>query len=103
MTEAIFTLKDDRKLSYAVYGPPDGKPVLYFHGTPSSRREILILKAYDVDFDAALYQAGIRLIAVDRHSLTTFYPQRNFLSFADDVVQLLNHFKIDKCPVMAWS
>lgn len=74
MTEAIFTLKDDRKLSYAIYGPDNGKPVLYFHGTPSSRREILLLKAYDIDFDAALFSSGIKLIAVDRHALTTFYP-----------------------------
>jgi pimeloyl-ACP methyl ester carboxylesterase len=103
MTEAIFTLKDDRKLSYAVYGPQDGKPVLYFHGTPSSRREILLLKAYDIDFDAALFRANIRLIAVDRHALTTFYPQRTFLSFADDAVQLLHHFKIKQCPVLCWS
>jgi pimeloyl-ACP methyl ester carboxylesterase len=103
MTEAIFTLNDDRKLSYAIYGPADGKPVLYFHGTPSSRREILLLKAYDVDFDAALFSAGVRLIAVDRHALSTFYPQRTFLSFADDVVQLLGHFKITQCPVLAWS
>jgi pimeloyl-ACP methyl ester carboxylesterase len=103
MTEAIFTLKDDRKLSYAIYGPEDGKPVLYFHGTPSSRREILLLKAYDVDFDTALFQSGIKLIAVDRHALSTFYPQRTFLSFADDTVQLLRHFKITQCPVLAWS
>lgn len=103
MTEAIFTLKDERKLSYAVYGPENGKPVIYFHGTPSSRREILLLKAYDIDFDATLFQAGIKLIAVDRHALTTFYPQRSFLSYADDVVQLLRHFNIQKCPVLCWS
>jgi pimeloyl-ACP methyl ester carboxylesterase len=103
MTEAIFTLNNDRKLSYAIYGPEDGKPVLYFHGTPSSRREILLLKAYDIDFDTTLFDAGIKLIAVDRHALTTFYPERNFLSFADDVVQLLQHFGIQQCPALCWS
>ncbi|RYF87024.1 MAG: alpha/beta hydrolase [Chitinophagaceae bacterium] len=103
MTEAIFTLKDDRKLSYAIYGPEDGMPVLYFHGTPSSRREILLLKAYDIDFDAVLFSAGIRLIAVDRHALTTFTHQRTFLSFADDAVQLLRHLNIQACSVLCWS
>ena len=103
MTEAIYTLKDNRKLSYALYGPANGKPVLYFHGTPSSRKEILILKAFGVDFDAVLFQAGLRLLAVDRHALSTFYPQRNFRSFADDVVQLLGHFRVTRCPVLAWS
>ena len=103
MTEGIFTLTDDRKLSYAIYGPENGQPVLYFHGTPSSRREILLLKAYNVNFDAALFSSGIRIIAVDRPALTTFYPQRTFLSFADDAVQLLRHFKIEQCPVLCWS
>jgi pimeloyl-ACP methyl ester carboxylesterase len=103
MKEAIFTLKNDRKLSYAVYGPADGKPVLYFHGTPSSRREILLLKSYAVDFDVVLFRQHIKLIAVDRHALSTFYPQRTFLSFADDVVQLLQHFNIQYCPVLCWS
>jgi pimeloyl-ACP methyl ester carboxylesterase len=103
MTEGIFTLSDDRKLSYAVYGPPDGKPVLYFHGTPSSRKEILILKAYGIDFDTTLFQAGIKIIAVDRHSLSTFHPKRTFLSFASDAAQLLRHFNIEKCPVLCWS
>ncbi|HUC82314.1 MAG TPA: alpha/beta hydrolase [Flavisolibacter sp.] len=103
MTEAIFTLKDDRKLSYAVYGPADGMPVLYFHGTPSSRREVLLLKAYQIDFDAILFRAGIKLIAVDRHALTTFSPNRTFLSFAHDAMQLLHHFGIEQCPVLCWS
>ena len=103
MREAIFTLDNDRKMSYAIYGPEDGKPVLYFHGTPSSRREILLLKAYDVDFDAALFSAGIKLIAVDRHALTTFYPKRTFLSFADDAMQLIRSFQIEKYSVLCWS
>lgn len=103
MTEAIFTLNDGRKLSYAVYGPEDGKPVLYFHGTPSSRREPLLLEAYGINVHELLQQAGIRLIAPDRHALSTFSPHRTFQSFADDALQLLQHFGIDQCPVLCWS
>lgn len=103
MTEAIFTLNDGRKLSYAVYGPENGNPILYFHGTPSSRREPLLLQAYGMDVHALLQQAGIRLIAPDRHAFTTFSPQRTFLSFADDALQLLQHFGIKQCPVLCWS
>jgi pimeloyl-ACP methyl ester carboxylesterase len=29
-------LSDGRTLGYAEYGRPDGTPILYFHGTPSS-------------------------------------------------------------------
>src|SRR5205823_4354777 len=102
MTEAIFTLKDYRKLSYAMYGPADGKPVLYFHGTPSSRREILILESYGIDTEALLTQCGLRIIAPDRHAFTSFYPKQTFNSFADDVVQLLDHLNISKCAVLCW-
>lgn len=31
------TLKDGRRLSYAQYGDPEGKPLFFFHGWPSSR------------------------------------------------------------------
>jgi len=30
-------LQDGRSLGFAEYGDPDGKPVFYFHGHPSSR------------------------------------------------------------------
>lgn len=103
MTEGIFTLKDDRKLSYAIYGPADGQPVLYYHGTPSSRREILLLKAYGIDFDALLFQCGIRLIAPDRGSLTTFDRERTFSSFAADSVELLQSLGVVQCGVLCWS
>jgi pimeloyl-ACP methyl ester carboxylesterase len=103
MTEGIFTLNDDRKLSYAIYGPADGKAVLYFHGTPSSRREILLLKYYDIDFNDLLHQLGLKIIVPDRGALTTYHPQRTFLSFAEDSVQLLQHLGITRCAVLCWS
>lgn len=103
MTEAIFALNDGRKLSYAVYGPEEGKPILYFHGTPSSRREPLLLEAYGINVHELLLQANICLIAPDRHALSTFSPKRTFHSFADDALQLLQHFGISQCPVLCWS
>lgn len=103
MTEAIFTLKDGRKISYAVYGPPSGEPVLYFHGTPSSRREILLLQAYGINVHHLLEQYGIRIIAPDRGSQSTYHPRRTFLSFAADSEQLLRHLGVKQCPTLCWS
>ena len=103
MTEAIFTLNDGRKLSYAVYGPEDGRPVLCFHGTPSSRREPLLLQAYGINLHDLLQQAGIRLLAPDPHALSTFSPERTFQSFAGDALQLLQQFGVSQCPVLCWS
>lgn len=103
MTEAIFTLNDDRKLSYAVYGPADGKAVLYFHGTPSSRKEILLLNLYGIDVDQMLGECGLKIIVPDRGALTTYHPQRTFQSFASDSMQLLRHLGIAQCAVLCWS
>ena len=36
-TSQTVTLKGGRKLGYAEYGAPEGRPVFYFHGFPSSR------------------------------------------------------------------
>jgi pimeloyl-ACP methyl ester carboxylesterase len=33
----ILRLPDGRRLGYAEYGDPDGKPVILFHGTLNSR------------------------------------------------------------------
>jgi pimeloyl-ACP methyl ester carboxylesterase len=35
----FLTLPDGRRLAYAEFGDPNGHPVLYFHGAPSSRLE----------------------------------------------------------------
>lgn len=37
------TLPDGRTLAYETYGPPDGHPVVFCHGTPGSRRSAAIL------------------------------------------------------------
>jgi hypothetical protein len=34
-----YQLSDGRMLGYAEYGAPQGKPLFYFHGWPSSRIE----------------------------------------------------------------
>lgn len=38
-TENTIKLRDGRTLGYAEYGDPNGRPVLHFHGFPSSRYE----------------------------------------------------------------
>lgn len=103
MQEAIFTLNDKRKISYAVYGPDDGKPVLYFHGTPSSRKEILLLQSFGVEVEDLLYKLNLKIIAPDRGALTTHDPKRSFFSFAADAEQLLRHLGVQHCPVLCWS
>src|SRR4051812_15852723 len=101
----FLTLTDGRKLSYALYGPANGKPVLYFNGTPSSRLEPLLLNAYNKDLEQMLQQYNIQLIAIDRPGigLSTYNPHNSFQSFAGDVVQLAAHLHIAQADVSGWS
>lgn len=65
MTGHTIHLPDGRNLAYAVYGPADGRPVLYFHGTPSSRLEISLHNYYHLDIEQRLLALDLCLIAVD--------------------------------------
>jgi pimeloyl-ACP methyl ester carboxylesterase len=105
MADGTLTLQDERTLGYKIYGPEDAKPVLYFHGTPSSRLEPLLLYEYGIDVEQLLAEAGLKLIAVDRpgKGLSSFDEKASFLSFADNVRELCANLHINNCPVLCWS
>jgi pimeloyl-ACP methyl ester carboxylesterase len=105
MEDALFKLSDSRVLSYAVYGAANGKPVLYFHGTPSSRLEPTLLKSFGQDPDELAANAGLQIIAIDRpgNGLSSFNSKNNFLSVARDAKELLDHLQVKECAVLCWS
>lgn len=105
LNQQFLTLTDGRKLSYALYGSPNGKPVFYFHGTPSSRLEPLLLNAYNKNLEQLLLQYNIRLIAVDRPGvgLSTYNPHNSFVSFAGDVQQLATFLQVSNATILGWS
>jgi pimeloyl-ACP methyl ester carboxylesterase len=59
LPEGNIRLSDGRRLAYAEYGDPQGKPVFFFHGTPGSR----LFHHPDASVAAS---AGARIIAIDR-------------------------------------
>ena len=91
MTEGSIILPDHRKLGYSVYGAMGARPVLYFHGTPSSRLELNFLFEHGINLEKYLSDARLQLIAVDRPGmgLSSFNGNGSFLSFADDIIHLL--------------
>lgn len=105
MREHSFTLSDGRILSYAVYGPDGGQTVLYFHGTPSSKLEPMLLKNYNNDVEQLLPKHNLKLLAIDRPGmgLSTYNPNGDFTSFSQDVNELITHLKINSCKVLCWS
>jgi pimeloyl-ACP methyl ester carboxylesterase len=90
------SLPDGRQLGFSVMG--EGKPVLYFHGTASSRLETLLLK----EFACA---NNFRIIGVDRpgYGLSTFAPRTRLRDFTGDINFLMAHLGLEKFAVLAWS
>ena len=82
---ATIRLSDGRRLSYATYGDPNGWPVLYFHGIPTSRIEARF-------FAPAAHRAGCRLIAIDRPGIGTsdFKFGRCVVDWLTDVNEFVN-------------
>lgn len=91
-------LEDKRQLSYSEYGKPNAYPIVYCHGSQSSRLEM----HYDLSF---AIDNNIRIIAVDRpgHGESDFNPRGSILSFANDVDQLLGRLNINEFSVMGMS
>jgi pimeloyl-ACP methyl ester carboxylesterase len=96
VSNQIFKLPDKRQLGYAVEGV--GKPVIYFHGTASSRLEILLLKEF-------AHKNQFKLIGIDRpgYGLSTFATRIGLHDFAEDVNLLSGHLKLTKFAVLSWS
>jgi len=93
--QTTLTLRDGRRLGYAQYGDPSGKPVFFFHGGAGSRLE----------HPAHLSALGARIICTDRpgHGLSNFQPDRKLLDWPDDIAQLANHLGINRFYVLGWS
>ncbi|WP_119679485.1 alpha/beta fold hydrolase [Indioceanicola profundi] len=93
-SEDAIWLKDGRRLGYAVYGDPEGPPVLYFHGYPNCRREAGLLPVRDV-----------RLIALDRpgYGMSDPRPGRTLLDWADDVAALMDALEIERAHLLGMS
>jgi pimeloyl-ACP methyl ester carboxylesterase len=96
MSSQIFPLPDGRQLGYAVEG--EGKPVIYFHGTASSRLEIMLLRQF-------AHENRLMLIGVDRpgYGLSAFTDRLRLRDFAADVNALADHLVLSNFAVLSWS
>jgi len=91
-------LPDGRLLAYAQHGDLNGKPVFFFHGTPSSR----FLRHPD---DVLTSSLGIRLITIDRpgFGLSDSYPNRKLLDWPDDVAAVADVLGIERFAISGLS
>lgn len=98
MGDCALILPDGRRLAYAEFGAPAGKPVFYFHGYPGSRLEARFA-------DRIANAAGARLIAADRPGMgmSDYLPGRTLLGWAGDAGALADHLRIDEFSVVGVS
>ena len=93
-----FTLPDGRSLGYAAYGDPQGKPLFFFHGFPSSRLEAQFT-------EGVAGRLGARIIAIDRPGFgrSDFKKERRIRDWPDDVLALADALGIDRFAVLGVS
>lgn len=91
-------LPDGRTLGFAEYGSSSGRPVLYFHGFPSSRIEAKPIEKY-------ASKHNIRVLSLDRpgYGLSTPQPNRTLLDWPADVAAFAKAMDIPKFDIMGTS
>ena len=92
-------LPDGRNLSYIEYGKKEGYPVMYFHGTPSSCLEPLMIGA------EAFMKHNIRVISPSRPGMgrSDVHKNRTFITWAQDTLALADHLKLDRFAILGYS
>ena len=86
-------------IGYAEYGDPQGRPVLHFHGLPSSRFEI-----NNLDLIEVVERLHVRLILVDRPGigLSDFRPY-TIASYPDIVTDFADKLGLNQFALMGIS
>ncbi len=97
--EGTIAVGDLRRVGFAEFGDPQGRPVFWLHGTPGARRQI--------PTEARIYaeQNQLRLIGVDRPGIgsSTPYQYENIGAFADDLQIIADTLGIDRMTVVGLS
>jgi pimeloyl-ACP methyl ester carboxylesterase len=97
--EGTIPLADGRRLGFAEFGTPNGKPVFWFHGTPGARRQI------PPEARLAAHERRVRLIGIDRpgvgDSTPHLYP--SFLSWAHDIEAVAGRLGLERFGLIGLS
>jgi pimeloyl-ACP methyl ester carboxylesterase len=94
----VVALDGERRLAYAEYGARDGRPVVFCHGTPGSRRLGEL-------FDTAARERGIRILAPDRPGFgaSSPWPNRSNRDTARVVTAVLDDAGVGRAGLIAFS
>jgi pimeloyl-ACP methyl ester carboxylesterase len=98
MGEGMLGLADGRQLGYATLGPPDGRPLVLHHGSPSSRLQRVWPPTFCAD-------RNIFMVTYDRPGYGRSHPQpgRQVVDAAADVAALADHLGLEGFTVLGGS
>ncbi len=98
-THHVHRMDGGRRVGYALYGDPEGFPVVNCHGGLLCRNDV-------APFHDDAVQRGIRVISIDRPgvALSDRNPGHAMCDWvADDVVSVLGRLGVDRFSAMGWS
>jgi pimeloyl-ACP methyl ester carboxylesterase len=97
--EGTIEVRDGRKMGIAEYGPPDGRAVIWFHGTPGARRQIPEEARVIADLE------GVRLIGIDRPGvgLSTAHLFDALVDLVPDVEIVADRLGLDRFATVGLS
>src|ERR1700733_15369759 len=93
-------LRDGRTLAYGEFGDPAGAPIIYCHGTPSSRAEgELTLRG------SCAGPLGLRVIIPARPGMggSDFLRKRRIVDWPSDVLELADALQIERFAMLGSS
>ena len=98
MAASIIKLSSGRNLGFSEYGDPEGVPLFFFHGWPSSGLQGEILH------EPAL-ELGVRVISPDRPGIgfSDFEPNRRLIDWPAVIDELACHLKFDRFHLLGVS
>jgi len=97
--EGTVSVAADRRLGVAEFGPRDGKPIFWFHGTPGARCQVPPAARRGAD------ELGARVIGVERPGTgsSTGHLYRDIRAFADDIAVVADELGVDRFGVIGLS
>jgi len=97
--ERTIPVAADRVLGIAEFGPADGRPIFWFHGTPGAKRQVPPAARRAAD------ELGVRVIGVERPGTgqSTGHLYRHIRDFADDLTVVADTLELDRFGLIGLS
>jgi pimeloyl-ACP methyl ester carboxylesterase len=97
--EGTIAVREGRRLGFASFGTPDGRPLFWMHGTPGARRQI------PVEARVLAEQHDLRIIGIDRPGIgsSTAHVYPDVLDWTNDLEIVADTLGIDTFHVIGLS